>query len=160
MSRPAHREYNLKERLQKMQEAGIHLPGEKDIGENGEMAQLPLSERIAKMLNILKAKPNKNHTMTYLIMYDIENNKVRTRVAKYLERKGCVRIQKSIFMVNSLAKEFNEIYETLLEVQSYYENEDSILLVPYNTSDLRSMKIIGKDIHLETIIEKPNTLFF
>lgn len=32
--------------------------------------------------------------------------------------------------------------------------------VPFNTSDIRSMKIIGKDINIQTLIDKPSTLFF
>jgi hypothetical protein len=49
--------------------------------------------------------------------------------------------------------------QTLKEVQEFYENTDSILLVPVNTTDLRSMKIIGKEIHIQTLLDKPNTLF-
>jgi hypothetical protein len=55
---------------------------------------------------------------------------------------------------------FQEIYITLQEVNSYYENEDSIILVPVNASDVRSMKLIGKNVHIDTLTDKPNTLFF
>ena len=157
MSRPVSKTYNLKERLEKMTLAGIN-PQKEELVQDFELASL--SSRIKEILNIIKSTPVKATTMTFLIMYDIENNKVRTRVSKYLEKKGCVRIQKSIFLTNTASKHFTEIYETLLEVQSYYENNDSILLVPFNTSDLRSMKIIGKEIHIETLLDKPNTLFF
>lgn len=157
MSRPKSVEYNLKERLEKMMTSGILSNAESSISFN-ELDSL--SNRIKAILNIIKSHPVKATTMTFLIMYDIENNKVRTRVSKYLEKKGCIRIQKSIFLTNTESKNFQEIYDTLLEVQSYYENNDSILLVPFNTSDLRSMKIIGKEIHIETLLDKPNTLFF
>ncbi|MBF0564912.1 MAG: CRISPR-associated endonuclease Cas2 [Nitrospirae bacterium] len=36
--------------------------------------------------------------MTCIITYDIENNRVRTKLARFLESKG-VRIQKSVFAV-------------------------------------------------------------
>jgi len=156
MSRPPVKEYNLKEKLEKLYAAGLTINAEK----SDNFSLKPIDERIKGILNIIKAQPKKATTMNYLIMYDIENDKVRTRISKYLEKKGCVRIQKSIFLVNTESKEFNEIHETLVEVQSYYDNSDSILLVPFNTSDLRSMKIIGKEIHIQTLVEKPNTLFF
>ena len=34
--------------------------------------------------------------MTYIVAYDIVENRIRTRLAKYLEGKG-VRLQKSVF---------------------------------------------------------------
>lgn len=98
--------------------------------------------------------------MTYLILYDISNDKVRTQIAKYLLQQGCMRIQKSVFMVKSKNKQFQEIYDTLKEVNEYYQNEDSIILVPINASDVRSMKLIGKNVQIEAITDKPNTLFF
>jgi len=57
-------------------------------------------------------------------------------------------------VLNSYGKSLNK------ENGTYYKNADSILLVPFNTSDLRSMKIIGKEVNIQTLIEKPNTLFF
>ncbi len=98
--------------------------------------------------------------MTYLVLYDISDHKVRALVAKYLKKKGCVRIQKSVFLAHTENRYFQEIYSTLQEINSYYENLDSILLVPINASDVRSMKLIGKNIHLDAITDKPNTLFF
>jgi CRISPR-associated endonuclease Cas2 len=156
MARPKVVFYNLKDRLEKLVKAGL------TVNENPKINDplFSLDERIKNILQIIKSKPTKSTAMTFLIMYDIENNKVRTRISKYLERKGCIRIQKSIFMANSESKEFNEIHTTLAEVHSYYENQDSIMLVPFNTSDMRSMKIIGKEINILTLVDKPTTLFF
>jgi CRISPR-associated endonuclease Cas2 len=156
MARPRERSYNHKERLQKIKNAGISEVAQKNEIDN----LLPLPERIKQILQIIKSNPIKATQMTYLIMYDIENNKVRTRVSKYLEKKGCIRIQKSIFLTQSGSKEFAEIHQTLAEVQAFYQNADSILLVPFNTSDLRSMKIIGKELNIQILVDKPNTLFF
>ncbi|GIV35232.1 MAG: hypothetical protein KatS3mg031_2767 [Chitinophagales bacterium] len=157
MSRPKKRTYNLKDKLQKLGLAGLRQPATPQP----DTECLPsLADRINRMLHILKSKPLKATDMLYLIMYDIENDKVRNRIAKYLEKNGCVRIQKSVFLARTDHKRFTEIHDTLREVQSYYHNHDSILLVPANTTDIRAMKIIGKEIYLETILDKPNTLFF
>lgn len=93
-------------------------------------------------------------------MYDIESNKVRTLISKYLERKGCIRIQKSIFLADLDRTIFEEIRSDLVEVQSSYENNDSIILVPISTDYLQSMKIIGQSVNVDIITKNKNTLFF
>lgn len=90
----------------------------------------------------------------------MEDDKVRKEIAKYLKQKGCIRIQKSVFIISAGHKVFQKIFTDLKAVQEYYDNNDSIILVPFNTSDARSMKIIGKDLQINAIINKPNTLFF
>lgn len=98
--------------------------------------------------------------MLSLIMYDIEDNKVRTLIAKYLTEKGCIRIQKSVYMLRAEVKLYREITETLKEVQQCYDNKDSILLVPIPANTPGSMQIIGKDLQIDTLVNKPNVLFF
>ena len=98
--------------------------------------------------------------MNYIIMYDITDDKVRQLVAKYLKSKGCIRIQKSVFMANSTHERFMEIHETLRDVNGQYENEDSIMLVPVNVADVRSMKLIGKNVSVDILTDPPSTVFF
>ncbi|SDA64477.1 CRISPR associated protein Cas2 [Algoriphagus alkaliphilus] len=161
MAKPKPREFNLKEQIAKIQNAGLFRPPEQEIDTNlSEEDQLaPLPERIKKILGILQSKPVKSTTMNYLIMYDIQNNKVRNLVSKYLLKNGCIRVQKSVFLVHSDHKKFDEIRDTLVEINEIYENNDSIILVPLNISDARSMKLIGKNVNIERIIDPPNTVF-
>jgi CRISPR-associated endonuclease Cas2 len=98
--------------------------------------------------------------MNYLVLYDIEDNKVRKVVAKFLERKGCLRIQKSVFMANTEQATFQEIYNSLREINGYYENRDSIILVPVNVADVRSMRLIGNNVNIDILTDPPNTMFF
>ena len=93
-------------------------------------------------------------------MYDIESNKVRNQVAKYLLRKGCFRVQRSIFLADLNNQDYEQIRSDLLEVQACYDNHDSIMIVPISTDFLRSMKIIGKSIDIDIIMNSKNTLFF
>lgn len=44
--------------------------------------------------------------MTCIVAYDIENDKVRTKLAKFLEREG-LRLQKSVFAVEVERHVFN-----------------------------------------------------
>ena len=157
MARPKKRAYSLAEKLALIGEAGIKKADNKSTKLQGLNT---LQDRINALLNIVKDKPIKATEMTYLIMYDISNDKVRTQIAKYLLNQGCVRIQRSVFIVKTKNQNFEEIHDTLKEVNEYYQNEDSIILVPINASDARSMKLIGKNVHISTITDKPNTLFF
>ena len=119
-----------------------------------------LDERVSKILGIINHQNRSATNMLFFVMYDIESNKVRQQVVKYLQRKGCVRIQKSIFLADLEKKEYDNIRNDLAEVQSAYENKDSILIVPISSDYLRSMKIIGQKIELDVIMHSKNTLFF
>jgi CRISPR-associated endonuclease Cas2 len=156
MARPKKVVFNLREKLEKIHAAGIK-PASTIVSKN----ELPdLNARIKSILQIVQAEPIKATEMTYLIMYDITDDKVRTQIAKYLIKQGCVRIQMSVYLVKSKNNKFTEIHSTLKEVNEFYENADSIILVPINASDVRSMKLIGKNVDISTIVDKPNTLFF
>lgn len=159
MPKPPKKEFDLKERIQKIRDLGIlsHPEEKKPIHPDDQL--LPLSGRIERILGIFQGKPQKSTTMNYLIMYDIQNNKVRSLVAKYLIKNGCIRVQKSVFLVNSDHKKFDDIQQTLVEINDVYENEDSIILVPLNISDARSMKLIGHNVNIQQIIDPPNTVF-
>ena len=98
--------------------------------------------------------------MIYFIMYDIEDNRVRTHISKYLIKNGCQRVQKSIFLSESERKKFDEIHKTLREIQDLYENNDSIFFVPVSTDELRGMKIIGQKLDLDIFLSNKSTLIF
>lgn len=161
MPKPKRIQISLRERLERLQKAGLISPlaGATWAGPD-DTVLAPLPERIQTILGIVKGKPQKATTMTYLIMYDIEDNKVRRLVSKYLEQQGCVRIQKSVFMANTENPKFNAIHETLKDINAFYENTDSIILVPVNVADVRSMKLIGSNVNIEVLTDPPNTLFF
>lgn len=121
---------------------------------------LPLPMRVKTILGIAD-NPNRNAgNMLFFVMYDIESNKVRTQVAKYLINQGCTRIQASIFLADTTHEKYDKIREDLAEVQACYENHDSILVVPISTDYLKSMKVIGKNINVDIIMRNRNTLFF
>ncbi len=120
-----------------------------------------LNQRIeAILLFMKKAGSKKINEMLCFIFYDIENNKVRTKISKYLIRKGCIRVQRSVFLAQIDRKVFMEIHSTLKKVQDMYNNTDSILFLQVAEDNLRSMKMVGEQVDVELIIEGKNTLFF
>jgi CRISPR-associated protein Cas2 len=120
---------------------------------------LSINERIEKILGLFK-NYKKQTNMLYFIMYDIENNKVRNHIAKFLIKNGCVRVQKSIFLADSKRETFDKIHKTLKEVNDLYDNHDSIIFVPVSVDELRAMKLIGKNIDFDLIMNNNSTLFF
>ena len=151
-------ELTLPQRLAKLKHAGVE--GSRIISTNSpEWEPMDsLEERVKQLFGIVsKAKVT---DMLFFVMYDIESNKVRQQIAKYLLKMGCFRIQRSIFLAELNSEKYERIRSDLTEVQSYYENHDSILIVPVSTELIKSMKIIGKSIDVDIIMRTKNTLFF
>jgi CRISPR-associated protein Cas2 len=148
---------SLAERIARLKKSGI---SEVPEAVDPEDILAPLPARIRSILGIVHHQPAHATNMNYLIMYDITDNKVRKLVAQYLKSQGCIRIQKSVFMANSTHGRFQDIHDTLKEVNEQYENEDSIMLVPVNVADVRSMKLIGKNVSVDILTDPPTTVFF
>ena len=141
--------------LRKLARAGVaHSP---EINRQvGNIEGLPtLRQRVNHVLGIVNLPQRKPTNMLFFVMYDIESDKVRRHVAKYLERTGCTRVQRSIFLAD-----YQEIKTDLAEVQSLYDNHDSIIVCPISTDQLRAMRIIGQQIDVDIITHNRNTLFF
>ena len=119
-----------------------------------------LDARIEKIFQIVRQPKRKAASMLFFVMYDIESNKVRNQIVKYLIKKGCFRIQQSIFLADLMPDDYQSIRSDLAEVQACYDNHDSILIVPISSDYLNSMKIIGKSINVDLITHRTNTLFF
>jgi CRISPR-associated protein Cas2 len=147
------------ERMLKLQRAGI-IGAQYTNREPDDEETPDINETIRKLFLITETQNRRADSMIFFVMYDIESNKVRTLIAKYLEKKGCIRIQKSIFLADTDRSVFEQIRSDLVEVQACYENNDSLLLVPISTDYLQSMKVIGKSINVDIITKNVNTLFF
>lgn len=118
-------------------------------------------EGIEQFLAFLAQHPTKKSDEMYcLIMYDIEDNKMRRVVAKYLERKGCIRVQKSIFFTKLHRHLYREIMDTLRKIQEAYQKNDSIILVPVGEDMLNNFTLIGRHIEFELMTQTSHTLFF
>lgn len=160
MKKSNKRELSFVEKMQKLIYAGISTSSPPNRLSN-DMNDLPtLDERIKRALGIIYRPGRAATNMLFFVMYDISSTKVRTLIAKYLLRKGCTRIQRSIFLADLPVADYETIRNDLTEVQAAYENEDSILIVPISTDYLRSMRIIGQKIELDVIMHDKNTLFF
>ena len=147
------------EKMKKLQQSGLS----ENTSPNRLLNDCELNNLELRIKNILQIEDNpkkKPNTMIFFVMYDIESNKVRRHIVKYLEKKGCTRVQRSIFLADADTAIYNEIKNDLAEVQACYDNNDSILVVPISPDYLRAMKIIGQSIDLDIITRSKTSLFF
>lgn len=79
------------EQMGKLRSAQLtaHPPSPRPEEKGGEPEMDTLDNRIKKILGLLDQHKKKNGRMLFFVMYDIESNKVRTLVHKYLKRMGC-----------------------------------------------------------------------
>lgn len=122
---------------------------------------IPVEEKIKRIMDFLnRIREKRIDEMYCFIMYDIEDNKVRTYLSKYLIKKGCSRVQKSVFVASLSRKMYLEISKTVAEVNAMYDNTDSIFFLPIGEDVMNSLKMVGKNIDLDVVMNPPNTLFF
>ncbi|HPI69628.1 MAG TPA: CRISPR-associated endonuclease Cas2 [Bacteroidales bacterium] len=101
----------------------------------------------------------KSNEMISFIMYDIEDHRIRRHIARFLLKKGCMRVQKSVFVGRLERKTVREMQEILKEIQAMYENNDSIFFLPAGEENISGMRVIGKNVDFEFAIGNKNTYF-
>lgn len=148
------------QKMKALAESGVSESPRLGNGDGDDDPMPPLNVRIARLLGLTEKARKQNGRMLFFVMYDIESDKVRRLVVRYLQKCGCTRIQKSIFLAESPVAVYNRIREDLAEVQAVYENQDSIIVLPVTTDYLRMMKIIGKEVNIDVITKTKSTLFF
>ncbi|MFC3809784.1 CRISPR-associated endonuclease Cas2 [Lacihabitans lacunae] len=126
-----------------------------------EVLEQELPVDFTRFLNWFKSKKLKNSNEMYcLILYDVENNKIRRVLAKFLEKQGCIRLQKSVFFAQVHRKLYKEIKEIVTELQSCYENNDTIIMLPVGEDMLNSINCIGKNFDFELLTQNKHTIIF
>ncbi len=156
---PKKQPLTLYQRIKKIRQAGLGQDRSL-VTATTNLAMLPVRERLAFVDELLRHyRQQKVDAMYVFIMYDIENNKIRGQIAKYLLKNGCTRVQKSVFLASVKRKKYQELHTTLRQINSMYDNQDSIFFVPVGESILNNMKIVGKNIDFELITNPGTTLF-
>ncbi len=142
-------------------QAGINGHRTLNAERDGDIDELPsLNERLRLILDLVNKTERNSSNMIFFVMYDIASNKVRRAVVKYLERSGCHRVQRSIFLADTSPEICRQIQHDLAEVQAMYDNEDSIFIVPLSIDYIRAMKVIGENIDFDLILKTRSTVFF
>ena len=96
--------------------------------------------------------------MHYVICYDLENDRLRDRVVKLLERNGCRRIQKSVFAAPDLGKK--HFVKLQLALRQLFARRpmtagDSLYFIPLPEEYAPDITVIGCNNILPALEEKP-----
>ena len=148
------------EKMKRLASAGIKGCPKIEQAAETEDSLEPLEVRVKKILGLSEETRRKQGNMLFFVMYDIESNKVRRLVVRYLIRLGCSRIQKSIFLADLPIETYDKVKSELAEVQAAYDNQDSIIVLPITTDYLKMMKVIGRNVNVDIITHSVSTLFF
>ena len=152
-------EISFPERIRRIHASGLNTTHLRGAMREQDRILPDLAERVRNIEAFLQINRDKTHPgMLFFVMYDIEDNRIRRHIAKYLIRQGCLRMQKSVFIGNTRHKQFREISDTLEEVNSMYANGDSILVLPITRETIVQLKVIGKDLNYKMITSPPNVL--
>lgn len=81
----------------------------------------------------------------YLISYDIEDDRLRLRIAKLLMQWGLHRVQYSVFMGSISRDSFPKLSQLLTDftAQKTWTTTDNILILPIHRKSLDSVVFLG-----------------
>lgn len=96
--------------------------------------------------------------MPYLISYDIENDRLRGKIANRLIAAGCVRLQKSVFAGQVKDTVFKELSNWLY--QSIKNPGDSIFILDIGPETLRHALWVGQQAPDWSFATGPPDVFF
>lgn len=95
--------------------------------------------------------------MLVWVVYDISQDKLRTRVFKLCKGYGLYPVQKSVFVGNV---ESHEIDELCLRCEDIIEHkEDSVYIFPMCKSDFKSVKLLGQAFDKRIVSDAVKRLF-
>ncbi len=91
------------------------------------------------------------------VVYDISEDKVRTKVAKILKNYGLYRVQKSAFLGDLNRNRIDEIVLQCKELAN--EDKDSVYIFPMCEDDFKKVKMIGIPFDKELVSDEVKALF-
>ncbi|MFH0926642.1 MAG: CRISPR-associated endonuclease Cas2 [bacterium] len=94
--------------------------------------------------------------LTWLV-YDITENKVRSKVAKLCKEYGLYRVQKSAFLGDLNRNQVDELALRCKELANI--EKDSIYLFPLCNEDFQKVRMIGKPFDKELVADEVKSLF-
>lgn len=95
--------------------------------------------------------------MLVWVVYDIVNDKVRTKVAKMCKGYGLYRVQKSAFLGDLNKNQKDELILQCKDITD--EQKDSVYVFPMCDEDFKKVRMIGKAFDKNLIADEVKALF-
>lgn len=90
-------------------------------------------------------------------MYDIENDKARTKVAKLCKQAGLYRVQYSVFLGTI---DQNQKDALQLQIEELIEEEkDSVYIFPMSKNELQDTILLGQAFDKKLVTDEVKALF-
>lgn len=91
------------------------------------------------------------------IMYDVVENKPRTKIAKHCKEAGLYRVQKSVFLGTV---ERNRLDELRLNIESLTNDDvDSVYIFPMCEHDFKKVILLGQAFDKKLVTDEILSLF-
>jgi CRISPR-associated protein Cas2 len=84
-------------------------------------------------------------------IYDIRENKVRTKIAKYCKQKGLYRVQKSVFWCEI---EKNQLDELKIESGRLFKRKMICYIFPMWNRDFKKVILLGQAFDRELVTDE------
>lgn len=96
--------------------------------------------------------------MIIWVIYDIEKNRARTKIAKACMHAGLYRVQKSVFLGSVDENQKDTLQLQVEELMN--EETDSIYIFPMSKSELKQSALLGQAFDKKLITDEVKALFF
>lgn len=92
------------------------------------------------------------------LMYDIQNDKARTKTAKLCKQAGLYRVQYSVFLGTI---EPNQKEELALQIETLINLEkDKVYIFPMSKDELQATILLGQAFNKKLVTDEVKALFF
>jgi CRISPR-associated protein Cas2 len=95
--------------------------------------------------------------MIVWVLYDIEDDRIRSKIAKFCKQAGLYRVQFSVFL-GSLDKNQKDGLE--LQIEELIDIEkDSVYIFPMSKNELQATALLGKAFDKKMVTDEVKALF-
>lgn len=91
------------------------------------------------------------------VLYDIEDDKVRNKVAKLCKQTGLYRVQFSVFL-GTIDHQQKDVLE--LQIEALIDkSKDSVYIFPMSKNELQATVLLGKAFDKDLVTDEVKALF-
>lgn len=91
------------------------------------------------------------------VMYDIKDDRARTKIAKACLKSGLYRVQYSVFLGTIEPDEKDTLQLQIEELMD--EDEDSVYIFPMSKDELRNTVLLGQAFDKDMVTDQVRSLF-
>lgn len=91
------------------------------------------------------------------VMYDIEQDRARTKIAKACQQSGLYRVQYSVFLGTLDADQKDTLQLRIEELMD--EDVDSVYIFPMSKDELKETELLGQAFDKDMVTDEVKALF-